>query len=145
MVLIAQIGLFYGILVLLLILAFAYRRNKNKIFLGLSLFFVWYSLFIVYLNLTGQILRYPSLLRTGVIATYLEFPFLYIYSRNTFFPGRAWHKSYWVLLIPAVLYIIDFMPFFMMNSEHKIALWHENLASKERMFQADEGWISSTQ
>ena len=141
MVLIAQLGLFYGILVLLLIMVFSFRRNKNKIFLGFSLFCVWYSLLIIYLNYTGQILQYPALLRTGVIASYLEFPLLYIYSRNTFYPGRLLHRFDWLLLLPAVLYVIDFMPFFLLPGEQKISLWLENLASKERMFLADEGWF----
>ncbi len=141
MILIAQFGLFYGILVMVLILVYSTRHNKNKYFLGLSLFFVWYSLLIIYLNNTGQILKYPALQRTGVIASYLEFPFLFIYSRNTFYPGRMWKKTDLILLLPALIYIIDFMPFFLMPSEQKIALWHSNLANPERMFLADEGWL----
>lgn len=141
MVFLAQIALLYGLLVLLLILAYSFRRNTNKIFLVISLFFVWYSLLIIYLNFTGLILKYPYLIRTGVIASFLVFPFLYLYSRNTFFPGRIWRKADWLLLLPAAIYVVDFMPFFLMPAEQKIALWPVNLASKERMFLAGEGWL----
>ena len=111
MKLIAQFGLFNGILVLLLIFAYSIYRSINKIFLGLSIFFVWYSLLILWLNTTGLILDYAFLERTGLIAAYLAFPFLFIYSRNTFYPGKLWRLSDWLLMVPAIIYIIDLMPF----------------------------------
>ncbi|HEY1872365.1 MAG TPA: hypothetical protein VGG71_14980, partial [Chitinophagaceae bacterium] len=127
--LIAQFGLFSGILVLLLILGYSFFRTVNKIFLGLSLFFVWYSLLILWLNETGLILQYPTLQRTGLIAGYLAFPFLLIYSRNTFYPGRLWWKTDWILLLPAVIYVIDFMPFFLLPAKQKTIIWSENLGN----------------
>jgi len=95
MTLIAQFGLFNGILVLLLIMAYSFRRNRNinRIFLGLSVFFVWYTLFVVLLTLTKEILNYPAFHRTGIMSAYLAIPFLYIYSRNTFYPGKLWRNS----------------------------------------------------
>ena len=112
MKLIAQFGLFNGILVLILIFAYSYYRVLNKLFLGFSLFFVWYSLLILQLNDSGLILEYPFLQRTGLITAYLAFPFLYLYSRNTFYPGKLWRKTDWLLLLPAIFYVIDLMPFF---------------------------------
>src|SRR5262252_6458871 len=144
MELIAQFGLFTGILVLLLVLAYSFLRNTNKIFLGLSIFFVWYSLLILWLNDTGLILRYAYLDRTGLITAYLAFPFLLIYSRNTFYPGRLWRVTDWILLIPAITYIIDFMPFFLLSAERKNAIWRENLRDPQRMFLAREGWLGSS-
>jgi AraC-like DNA-binding protein len=139
--LIAQFGLFNGILVLLLIIAYSFRRNRNKIFLGISIFFVWYSLLNLYLNATGLILQFPALLRTGLVAAFLAFPFLYIYSRNTFYPGKLWRSTDWILMLPALWYIIDLFPFFLMPANQKIAIWRENLANNKVMFQAREGWI----
>jgi len=141
MELIAQFGLFNGLLALLLILVYSFRKNRNKIFLGLSLFFVWYCLLNLWLNVTGLILQYPALQRTGLIAAYMAFPFLFIYSRNAFYPGQLWKKIDWILLLPAVLYIIDFMPFFLLPGEQKIAIWRENLANNSKMFLASEGWM----
>ena len=141
MELIAQFGLFNGTLVLLLIIAYSFRRNRNKIFLGLSIFFVWQSLLVVYLNTTGLILKFPALIRTGLVSAFLAFPFLYIYSRNTFYPGKLWRNRDWILLLPAVWYVIDLMPFFLMPADQKIAIWRQNLANNERMFLAKEGWI----
>ena len=141
MELIAQFGLFNGILALLLIIAYSFRRSVNKVFLGLSLFFVWYTLLLLYLNATELILQFPALLRTGILAAYLSFPFLYIYSRNTFYPGRFWRTSDWLLLLPALVYLIDLMPFFLLPAEEKIAIWRNNLADNRQMILAREGWL----
>ncbi len=143
MTLIAQFGLFNGILVLLLIMAYSFRRNRNinRIFLGLSIFFLWYTLFVVVLTITKQILNYPAFHRTGIVSAYLAIPFLYIYSRNSFYPGKLWRKSDWIFLLPAFVYLIDYMPFFIMPSEQKIAILRENLATEGRMFLAGEGWM----
>jgi len=141
MELIAQFGLFSGILALLLILGYAFRRNTNKIFLGLSLFFVWYSLLILHLNATGLITQFPHFQRTGLITAYLGFPFLYVYSRNTFYPGRLWRKTDWILLIPALIYIIDFTPFFILSADQKNSIWKQNLANNQKMFLANEGLL----
>src|SRR5688572_20834890 len=99
MELIAQFGLFNGTLVLLLIVAYSFRHSLNRIFLGLSIFFVWYTLFVVVLTITGQILNYPVFHRTAILAAYLAIPFLYIYSRNTFYPGKLWRTTDWGFLL----------------------------------------------
>jgi AraC-like DNA-binding protein len=123
---------------------YSFRRNRNKLFLGLSLFFVWYSLFVIILTITKEILNYPEFHRTGIVSAYLAFPFLYIYTRNTFYPGRFWRKTDWILLIPAIIYIIDFAPFFLTSSQDKISILRENLANNTRMFTAGEGWMGLT-
>jgi len=144
MELIAKFGLYSGSLVLLLVLGYSFHRSVNNIFLFLSLFFVWYSLLTVRLSITGQILQYPYLERTGIIAAYLSCPFFFIYSRNTFYPGRLWKISDWIFLLPAFVYIIDFMPFFLMSSQKKNAIWIQNLGDYKKMLQANEGWLGSS-
>ncbi len=141
MKLIAQFGLFNGILVMLLIVAYAFRRSPNRIFLGLSIFFVWYTLLVVALTITKQILNYPGFHRTAIITAYLAIPFLYIYSRNTFYPGKLWRKPDWIFLLPAVVYLIDYMPFFILPAEQKIKILRENLESTARLISVREGWM----
>jgi AraC-like DNA-binding protein len=145
MELIAQFGLFNGSLALILIIAYSVRNStRNRIFLGLSLFFVWYTLFVVILTITKQILNYPYFHRTGIITAYLAFPFLYIYSRNTFYPGRLWRGKDWFFLVPAVVYIIDYMPYFILPSNEKIRILQENISNSQRMLLAGEGWLGLT-
>src|SRR5690349_10066439 len=110
MELITQFGLFNGIIVMLLIMTYSVRRSINRIFLGLSIFFVWYTLFVVYLTLTKEILHYPTFHRTALISSYLAIPFLYMYSRNSFYPGNLWRKTDWLFFLPVVIYLIDYLP-----------------------------------
>ncbi len=144
MELIAYFGLFNGTMVMLLIMAYSFRRSINRIFLGLSIFFIWYTLLVVLLTLTKQILNFPAIHRTGIITAYLAIPFLYIYSRNTFYPGKLWRKTDWIFLLPTLVYLIDYMPFFIMPAEQKIAILRENLTNSERMILTDEGWLGLT-
>lgn len=144
MELIAKFGLYNGSLLLLLILGYAFRRSINTIFLGLSFFFIWYTLLTDWLNITGLILNYSFLERTGLIAAYLACPFLFIYSRNTFYPGRLWRKTDWLFLFPALIYVIDFLPFFLLPAERKNAIWRENLGNLKKMLLAKEGWFGSS-
>jgi len=141
MQLIAQFGLFNGFLVLLLILGYSFRRSINRIFLGLSIFFVWYTLLVVVLTITEQILNYPGFHRTAMITAYLAIPSLYIYSRNTFYPGKLWRKTDWIFLLPAVVYFIDYMPFFILPTQQKIEILRRNLESHARLITVGEGWM----
>jgi AraC-like DNA-binding protein len=144
MELIAKFGLYNGSLLLLLILGYVLRRSVNTIFLGLSFFFVWYALFVDWLNITGLILHYPIFERTGSIAAYLACPFLFIYSRNTFYPGRLWRKTDWILLVPALAYVIYFMPFFLLPAEQKNEIWRLNLGNLKKMLLLRDGWFGSS-
>jgi AraC-like DNA-binding protein len=93
------------------------------------------------LNQTNQILEFPWLIRTGNITGYLIVPFLYLYSRNTFYPGKFWHKNDWLFLLPAFIYFLDMIPFFVSSSEFKIAVMKANLANLSKMQMNSEGWI----
>lgn len=141
--LVIETGLILGILVIA-ILFFFQKRNKNinNYFLILSLTCIWLALFVNNLNETGKILDYPFFIRTGNIPAYLIFPFLYIYTRNTFYPGRFWQNKDYILLLPALFYIIDMLPFFFSSTAYKIDITRANLSSRVRMSQVAEGWIA---
>jgi len=93
------------------------------------------------LTVTKKILNYPALHRTGIISGYLAIPLLYIYSRNSFYPGRLWRRLDWVFLLPVAIYLIDYMPFFLLSDDKKIAIMLESLKTFDRIIMADEGWM----
>ena len=141
--LIIEAGLIIGILVIS-ILVFYHRkhRNRNNYFLAGSMLSIWFSLFVNNLNDTGEILNYPFLARTGNIAAYMIFPFIYLYTRNTFYPGKLWKSSDFIFLIPALFYIIDMVPFFFSPAEEKVAQMKLILKDRQKMFRVSEGWIA---
>lgn len=143
--LIIETGLIIGILVIS-ILIFYHRkhRNRNNYFLAGSMLSIWFSLFVNNLNDTGEILNYPFFARTGNIAAYMIFPFIYLYTRNTFYPGKLWKSTDFIFLIPALFYVIDMMPFYLSPADEKIAQMRVNLMDRQKMFRVSEGWIAIT-
>lgn len=143
MELIIQAGLYVGPVVFMVLFFMSARKNTNNIFLGLSLLCIWGALFINELHNSKRILDYPHLTRTGNIFAYLIYPFLYLYIRNTFYPGKIWQKFDYLLLLPALFYLVDMFPFFFLKSAaEKKAIAAENLSDLPKMFQVSEGWIS---
>ena len=139
--LLIEAGLILGIPVIFLLFYFR-KKNRNDFFLALSLLNIWFTLLVSFLNQTQAILDYPYLIRTGNISLYLFFPFLYLYTRNTFYPGLHWRKKDWLFLIPSLFYIIDMAPFFLSDTAYKIAVMAANLKDPSRLFRVQEGWIS---
>jgi AraC-like DNA-binding protein len=141
--LLVEAGLILGLLVTVILLFFQRKnRNSNNYFLIASLICTWICLFVNNLNATRLILDYPFFIRTGNITAYLIFPFLYLYTRNTFYPGRLWKSRDYIFLLPALFYIVDMWPFFFSSSEYKIAVMTTNLDHPGSMFRVQEGWIA---
>jgi len=45
-------------------------------------------------------------------------------------------------MLPVLFYIIDLFPFFISNSEHKVAVMNDNLNNPSLMFRVVDGWIA---
>ncbi len=107
-------SLILGLLVIILLLFYRNRSiNNSNILLSINIICITYLLFINQLNYSREMLNYPFFARTGNIAGFLVVPFLYLYSRNSFYPGLRWRKRDWLFLIPAFFYTIDLLPFFL--------------------------------
>ena len=130
-----------SLIVILLLLFFSKRNNSQNILLGITLFCICYSLLINNLHVTKAIFEYPYLIRTGNITGYLILPFLYFYTRSTFYPDRKFRPTDLLLILPSVLYLIDMFPFFMSDAAIKVAITKMNLDNPARLFQIAEGWI----
>jgi hypothetical protein len=135
-------SLILGIVVTILLLNYRKRSiNNSNVILTASIFCITYLLFINQLNYSREMLNYPVFARTGNIMGFLIMPFLYLYTRNTFYPGIRWRKMDWLFFIPAFFYIIDLMPFFLANSDYKAAVMKANLDDPSRNNRVSEGWI----
>lgn len=135
-------ALILGAITILLLLVFRTKSSRNNIFLALSLFSIWFSLLINYLNQTQLMMKVPFFFRTGNISGYLILSFLYIYARNTFYPGVFWRRRDFLLLVPCAFYIIDMFPVFLLPPEAKIAIMKSNFRDPRIFNQATEGWIT---
>jgi AraC-like DNA-binding protein len=141
MELMIQAALYSGPLVIIVLFSHAFRKNANNAFLALSVLCVWYGLVVTRLIITRQIFDYPALIRTGNIGGYLIYSSLYIYVKNTFYPGRLWRTADLLLFIPALIYVADMLPFFLAPPDEKIAIFRESLSSLNKLQGVTEGWI----
>jgi AraC-like DNA-binding protein len=135
-------GLGLGFLLVLRLLIFSRKSNPNSLFLALSLFCLWYGLLIHFLNETRLIFDFPHLFRTGLFLAYLVGPFLYVYVRNSFYPGILWKRTDWLFLLPALFYVIDLFPFFISSRDYKMAILRSTLDFPSKYFGVKEGWIA---
>jgi AraC-like DNA-binding protein len=142
--LIIGIGLVSGGLVILTLLFNSAKSNRNNIFLALSLFSIWYTTLILWITFNRQIFNLPYLYRTGALGGYLNTPLLYIFSRNTFYPGVKWKKTDIFFFFPALFFVIDMMPMFLMPPELKIPIIEEVLSSKNMFLNLNDGWMTKS-
>lgn len=142
--LIVGIGLVSGGLVILTLIFNSAKSNRNNIFLALSLFSIWYTTLIFWFSYNRQILNLPYLYRTGAIGGYLNTPLLYIFSRNTFYPGVKWKKTDIFFFFPALFFVIDMMPMFLMPAELKIPMIKEVLSTENMLLNLNDGWITKS-
>ncbi len=120
--------IFINILVLasvnaLVLIFISIRRRTKTYFLGWSLLI--YSLFVLVYFLwfhAGWILKYPHLIRSVNPLMFLTAPFFYFYIRNTIFDRIGLDKRDIIHFLPALLHVLDLLPFYLLDYESKLAL-----------------------
>ena len=121
---------------------FSGRGGSNNKMLALSLGCICYTLLINHLMFTGYLVKVPHLSRTAMISGYLIFPSLYVYVRNSFYPGKLWRKKDWWLLVPSIFHIIDLFPFFILSGKEKAKMLPSIISHNQIRWRIDQGWIS---
>jgi len=133
------VGIVCGLLTSLILLGFPNSRKSPNWFLGLAVLGLTHSLLMSLLNLNGSALEYPHLIRTGNLSVYLLFPFLYLFYKGVFKSESRWKNNYFLIFIPAFIYLIDFLPFFLLSGDEKVALFSSKIGNSSSLFLVDEG------
>ncbi|TNF44597.1 MAG: AraC family transcriptional regulator [Cytophagales bacterium] len=133
------VSVFLGVLLGSVLLIFkASRQSANK-YLSITLFCLAYVTLLSFFNESGKILEYPHLIRTGHLAAYLIFPFLYLFFKGAITGEKKWKLIYWLFFLPTLVYLVDFYPFFIFSLEEKIALFSGKIGDSEALFHVNEG------
>jgi AraC-like DNA-binding protein len=105
----------------IVLVTFGIRKKSPNILMGLSFLFLSHGILLAGLIDSGLIVHFPTLYRTGNLAglIYAFLPFLYI--QYTLFDAKfkLWHLIH---LLPALIFVIDFLPVLMMDSASKTDL-----------------------
>lgn len=134
-------GLSIGAITILVLLITSITKNKNNIYLALSALSIWYLLLITYLFQTGDVLKYPHVLRTGNLFAFTIYPFLYLFAVNSFYPPGKWRPVYWLIFLPAIFYVIDMLPFLLLPAAEKAAIMKPLVSDRSQRIKVDQGWI----
>lgn len=134
--------LFSGVIIILVLWAFGSRNLSNNKMLALSLACVWYILLMNQFNISGYILEIPHFSRTAILTGFFVLPLLFVYIRNTFYPGKIWRRKDWWFLIPPIFYIIDLFPYYMLSGERKAKLMAPIFKDASMRMAVNEGWLT---
>jgi AraC-like DNA-binding protein len=117
-----------------------FSARKSNLFLGLSYLAIGFAFMVIALS-TGHLLyRFPHFYRTTNVFMLLYMPLSYLYVRSSIRPKplTAWQLLH---LLPVVLYIVDFFPFFLLSGAHKAAIITEEMTDAIQLLQFRQGWL----
>ncbi len=136
-------GVIAGILVILVLLFYPQRHNSANWLLGLSILSLWYAMIMAILYETNYILVYPHFSRTGNFFAFFTIPFFYLFTRFIFYRDKKIKRYDWILFLPALFYLIDFFPYFLISAEEKLEIIRAEQMNLGH-FAFSEGWLTSS-
>ncbi len=109
--------------VICLIITFKRQRSIEMPDKFLMLYFwsFFYTILIAFIFVFGFGKYFPHLFRTAHISAALGMPFSYFYIRQTLFPGKLKYTDL-LHLLPALIFVVDYLPVFMLTADEKISL-----------------------
>lgn len=117
---------------------FIYFNWKKGLFgrlMSITFSLISYGLFTSFIAAQGFLLYFPHIARTGYAALLIITPLIYL-SLHIGLSKTKLNQAHIYHFIPAILYIINFIPFFILSAEEKI-----QLITKDNFTKFDEGWL----
>ncbi len=129
------------LLIISVVISFKSKASKELAgrFLAIYFWSFWYTMLMAYLVLYKHANYIPHLIRTGHLTSVLIIPASYLYVSLTLNPRRL-KISDLLHLLPALIYIIDYIPFFIQPASVKLSLM-ENLSRTQIRIGFNEGWF----
>jgi AraC-like DNA-binding protein len=123
-----------------ILLVYSVRRNRSNIPLALAFISLSFAVFFAFLINSGLMVEFPRLYRTGNISAliFIPMPFLYIL---TITQNRTlkWYDS--LHFIPALIYLVDFLPVYMLSQDEKISLILAEINDPNKFSSFNQSWI----
>jgi AraC-like DNA-binding protein len=129
-------------LLLLISLVLTFRPNSNKKAGRLLAMYFWVfflAVFISYLVHFKYVIKVPHLFRTGFIFSVLIMPLSYCYVQQNLFPRKFGYVDL-LHLLPLLIYLTDYFPFFGLSANEKIKLI-QSLDIQQVRLDFGEGWF----
>jgi AraC-like DNA-binding protein len=129
-------------LVCLVVILYRGSQRPHNRFLAIGLFSQGYLLFSFFLIETRLLAQVPHLYRTGSLMGFVFWPAMYLYVQRSVSPAPLrWRDA--LHLLPLLLFLIDFTPFFLSSAEEKRYLYLSK-AYAQYIIGLNEGWLVPT-
>jgi AraC-like DNA-binding protein len=134
-------GCFIGFIVSFILLVASRDKSFLRHILAAMLFCLSYSLFGYLLYISKGFLQFPHLFRTPVFFSLCVAPLTFLYVRS--FLKQVYHFEKWDFLffIPAVLYTLQLLPFYLLPVSEKILIIEHALQSRSIGAREPEGLL----
>lgn len=132
-----------GFIAIIFLIHFKFTRKDfaaNRLF-SFFLFCIGYTSFTLLLFSTKWILNVPHFARTGSLVLYLIYPSAYLYTRKIL-KQESWKWADLIHLLPALLYIIDLLPYFLLDGDQKRLKLLADYASG-KVYITTDSWLFS--
>jgi hypothetical protein len=139
--LICLISIVLSVLSATILLLYHQSKSSPQRILSIYFFVMGFSLLIGFLIISDLINKFPHFFRMGVLTGYLFPPLAYLYVRQNVRPGI--HAKDMIHFLPALLYFIDFLPFYLLSAEEKVSVVsHLTGDHIDSLLAHREGWIT---
>ncbi|TDK45420.1 helix-turn-helix domain-containing protein [Algoriphagus formosus] len=115
-------GMVLGVLVGMILVLFPKARQNGNLTLGLSVLSVFHCLLVSDLYLSGRMVDFPHLSRTGNISAYLCAPLLYLFVKKTLYQLPVLKGFTWLIFLPPLVYFFDYLPYYLKSASEKAAI-----------------------
>lgn len=129
-----------GFLAYFIFYVFRYKISDFKSFLfSCFLFCSAQNTLTTYVVSSDYIEWMPHVFRSAGFAVYLISPLIFLYIRELLFE-KGYQKYDWLHILPGVFYVIDYMPFYLMDGESKLEIIN-HLKSTGTVFLHQQGYF----
>jgi AraC-like DNA-binding protein len=119
------------------------RTHSNRLLAFVLILFAIQNLVFVLL-FSRLMLEVPWLLRVFGPSTFVMGPITFLYIRSILNNELKFKKYDWLLLIPAILALINFIPYYLLPADEKIAYLNNNFYNKTQSQDSGKGILPST-
>lgn len=122
-------------LVTLIYVAFNWNNRLFGRLMSITFILISYGLFTSFCASQGFFIYFPHVARTGYLVLLTVSPLLYL-SLMRGLPNTPLKRSDAIHFIPALLYLINYLPFFLLSGKEKLEIFES-----PAFITFDEGWI----
>ncbi len=116
------------------------RKHSNRLVAFVLIIFSFQNLMQIFF-FSRLILTMPWLLRAFAPLTFLVGPLVFVYIRSVLNDELKFRKQDWLLLIPTILVLINFIPFYLLPSFEKINYLNKNFYNNVGIQDSGEGFL----